>query len=434
MKWLVLACVLCGGYALGVALRARKSAVAALVFALGLLVLFNDISFTPGSLEQYRGTDRGFDVSLLDVAAYVLYFAAPPASRPAPFRAVRYAYFAVGLASLALAPAPLYGVFTLWSLLKVYLMISALYRAFEDVELVGVLYKGLSVGLIYLLIVCLYQRYVQGVNQVAGTFAHQNTMGMAAYMAAAAIFPLVIRGDGGRLSAGAIASATLVVILSLSRGCLVALPAILATLSVASIVRKPTRQKAWVIVLGFAAALVLGAKSFDTIFARFTGAPERSAESRVIYEAMAHAMFRDHPLGVGLNQFSLMAGDDGYMSVAAAMDASWVSPNALVHNIYLMTLAELGIAGLVLYVALIGQPILAALRGAWRHKNDLRGELLFGCFAGLVAFSIHGQLEWVARQARALYLFWMLCVVVAALSRLPSEGGRASAPRRAPAY
>jgi O-antigen ligase len=427
MKFVVIACLLVVGWIAGRALQARPRALMVLVFALGFLIFFNDISISAGYVPGYRGTDRGFNISLCDFAAYLLYFAAPPGTRPAPFRGVRYAYLAVCAASLALAPMPLYAAFSLWSLLRAYMMIDGLSRAFEDVRVIPKLYQGLGAGVIYQLGVCLVQRYLQGYYQVHGTFAHQNSMGMAAYLVAALLFPVVLSGNGGRFAIAALGSATLVVIFSLSRGCMSALPVIFGVIFVCSAVRRMNVRKALVLVAGAAAAAILLAVCLDSILARFANAPPRSAESRVIFEAVAKAILDDHPAGIGFNQFPFVAVVGGYHRVAEAMDAGWVDPDAVVHNVYWLTLAELGFFGFIVYMALIGHPILTALKGAWRRREEFRGELLLGCFVGLLVFCYHGRLEWVARQERNQDLFWIISVLAASLCGRPREDARAPA-------
>lgn len=428
MKFAAIVCLLVVGWVLALFLRRRPNVVPALVFALGFLIFFKYISFTAGFTRGYRGTDYGFNVSLIDFAAYLLFLIAPPAARPAPFRYARYAYLAVCAASVALAPMPLYAAFSVFTLLRVYLLIDGLSRALQEERLVATLYQGLGVGIIYELATCIYQRYLLGQHQVHGTFDHQNSMGMAAYLVAALLFPVVLVGKGGRLAQAALAASMLVVVLSLSRGCMAALPIIFAIIALVSLARRVSLRKLAVITSVVVAALLVLARSFDSIMSRFDSGVDRSAESRVIFEAIAAEMVKEHPAGVGINQFSFMSSVGGYSRVADAMDASWVDRDAVVHNIYWLTLAELGFIGLIVYIILIAQPILMALVGAWRRRGELQGELLLGCFVGLIVFCYHGHLEWVARQERSMYLFWMIGVVVASLTGRLRDEARISAP------
>jgi len=62
-------------------------------------------------------------------------------------------------------------------------------------------------------------------------------------------------------------------------------------------------------------------------------------DERALFEAAAKAMFADHPMGVGANQYVVVASTQGY-SERAGVPWNWTSRSANVHNTYLLVAAE----------------------------------------------------------------------------------------------
>jgi len=137
-------------------------------------------------------------------------------------------------------------------------------------------------------------------------------------------------------------------------------------------------------------------------------------------------MLKDHPFGIGINQFSWVLQHGGY-----AQDMYAYDKGGLVHNLYWLTLAELGYAGLIAFILLMGTPLLIAAWGAMRLR-DIRGDILLGCAGGMIALLAQSTLEWVARQTVMGYLFWGIAALTYALHR-QTVAVRASVPPRSAA-
>jgi O-antigen ligase len=128
-----------------------------------------------------------------------------------------------------------------------------------------------------------------------------------------------------------------------------------------------------------------------------------------IVERMAHwqaawAMFLDHPLtGVGAGNFSVHFPD--------------YSPHPLfriarghAHNYYLHILAELGIPGLLAYLAIFALALLLAVR-VWRTRpNEFDRALAAGAFAVTTAVMVHNLVENLHELHLSMQLFsvWAL--------------------------
>jgi O-antigen ligase len=225
---------------------------------------------------------------------------------------------------------------------------------------------------------------------------------------------LLLAGQGGRLAAASVLAAAVCVVLSLSRGSLAMFIGAMAFVFLGSLVRRMTSRKVWVALALAAGGVVFIAKSYDTIIERFLTAPEASVRARDRFKAAAAAMLREHPTGIGINQFSYVLKNEGY---ADELDMPEMDRDGLAHHIYWLTLAEMGWAGLLAYLLLIVRPLWDALRGALRRGNGIRGDVLLGCAAGMTVMAIHGTAEWVARQTRVTYLFWIVVGLTAALYR-----------------
>jgi O-antigen ligase len=100
-------------------------------------------------------------------------------------------------------------------------------------------------------------------------------------------------------------------------------------------------------------------------------------------------MFLDHPwLGVGAGNYA-QAYPDYYVS-------SWIEPLGHAHNYYINMLAELGVVGLGLLVALLAvvyRQLGGVLVRSEAHANTFWRAVLAGVFGGLVVFCVHNLFD-----------------------------------------
>lgn len=414
MKWLALALALAVLYPLGRAARANPRLRAAFAAMLGFLP-FYEVHVNFFSNESYRGDSRGLEITLLDLVGVVLAIALPERTRrhAAPFRWQKLAYLLVVAISVSQAELPLFAMFGLWKVVRLFAVSTVAARAVDD-ELGGEVYRGLLLGVCYSAFLALKQRYFEGYMQAKGPFSHQNGLGMAMNMVVPGALALWLGGNGGRLAMVAVVAGALCHVLALSRGGMVLFVVACGVVFGTSFARKPTSKKAK--ILGLAALGVLGvlAKSLDTIMERFTKAPAGSEEGRKLFEAAARAMHADHPFGVGINHFSHVLDVRGY---ADRIGIPLVDRNGIVHNIWWLTLAELGTLGLLAFVALYGSPVLLALRRAFFGRPGVARDLLLGWGAGLAVTLVQGKLEWSLRTTSLGQITFLLFGLIAGVSR-----------------
>lgn len=415
MKYVILAIGVIGIYPLGLVGRRVAWIPVALTGLIGLLPFIGWDPLTIDFFEQlYRGETRSLELGVVDLCAAALYFALPPARMAAPYRASRYTYLGVAIFSLTTAAVPLYTALSIVKILRAFFLLGVVARLAEYPKLAGALGKGLALGVVYSAGMALKERYVDHMFQVTGGFEHANSLGMAVNLVAPIALAVLFEGKGDKLGAASVAGAAICVVLALSRGALMMFGLAGAIVIAGSLYRNFSKRKVWVSIMLVVMALALLAKSLDTIIERFVTAPEASVAARERFVAAAKAMLSDNMLGIGLNQYSHVLSHGGY---ADKFQMPEIDRDGLAHHIYWLTAAELGWQGLLAYLWMIAMPWWTAVRGAFRYKGDIRGDILLGCAAGMTVMHIHGTAEWIARQTSMMYLFWTVAGLTAAMSR-----------------
>jgi O-antigen ligase len=380
------------------------------------------------SYELYRGDSRGFETTLVDLVVLALLAATPRSREPSPYRPLRYAYFLVALFSVTQAASPLFASFGVWKLLRMYVLLAAVNRGSEDPQVPAQVLRGMLMGTLLQVGMGLYQRYGLHLYQSPGFFAHQNTLGMAMNLVLPVSLELVLAGLGGWLGLAAIAAGPVTLVLSLSRGAMATNVVVSGVLVVVSALRRMTRRKVAVVMLGGVFVVAILYKAGDTIATRFATAPSSSAAERLHFNDAAALMLLENPLGIGINNYSLVvtdgdywsrtagpAGDDGFRQEDTPVPG--VHYGGIAHHIYWLTAAEMGYAGIACFVALLAAPVYTAFRYGFKARRNPRGDLLVGLGAGMLAFHAQGLLEWAFRQTDLSYLYWLTVGVVAVLAR-----------------
>ncbi len=414
LKQLVVFGLVIGAFPLGMLLRGRRwlpwllTLYAALPFldvdGRQTVSFFFDYSYEFTPAISFRGETRGLDVCLIDILSIVLLVALPPRLNPSAFRLARYSYLTFALASVLLATLPGYALFSVWKIFRGYVTFSVITRAMDHEHFGPATLRGFALGLIYVGFLSVKQQYLDGLHQPAATFAHQNTLGMVLCLFFPIFFLMILSERGGKLAAFTCVACALGVMMTLSRSA-IAVMAFSAVISAFSSIREPTRRKVWILsgcaLLGLAAVAVRG----DTLIDRFLNAPEVSGHARDLFEQAAKEMFSDHPLGIGINQYSYQLNQGGYGKQVGVPPGD---EGGIVHNIYWLTLAEMGVQGLLSYLLVLFMPMLTAWRLFRGGVTPQLRDFGLGILLGVVGFALQGTLEWASRQAPLTYLFWML--------------------------
>jgi O-antigen ligase len=401
------------------------------------------------SMEYYRGPDRGLEVTLTDLVALAL-AAALMVRLP---RRVRWLpansgwlllLFAWSAYTVYQAPAPIFGWFTLAKLARMYLLYWCVANSLRaGVELRSV-WRGL-VGLSLLLLAwVLLQRYVThdltDGFRARGPFDHSNTL--PPYLDP--VFPVLVVWTVAEASRAwwrrwlallAVFGMLFAVYSTFSRaGLALAVGALVLALGFA-LLRAPSVRGALVAGVFGLALLLGGVVAAPRVIERIRTAPESSEQAREEFNYASALMVRDHPLGIGLNNYSHVLTNTpqyrDHITVMADEEQAGVC-----HHIYWLTLAELGYPGFILFMLILARFLWLATRGAWRGRS-LEALLLGGYAIGFLCLHLAGLLEWAFRITPVMAQFAMAAGAVAALEERVRTGtteepsGPAPAPEAA---
>jgi O-antigen ligase len=246
-------------------------------------------------------------------------------------------------------------------------------------------------------------------------------------LAAALVFALRGKPVLRLLTTIAVPLCVFAVFLTLSRGGLVALGASL----IAAIVVAGRRRG---VVLGLAAAAVLATVIY---FGAFAPADARDrvldlegGTGRTDIWTVGWRMVEDQPLrGVGAGNFPV-ASIHYLLEPGALLRTDFIVDNPKVaHNTYLNVLAELGVVGLALFLAIIAFPLWWAARavGFAARAGDRQLEVLARAMVvvivGLLAADFFGSRQY----SKQLWLLLGLCPVLLQISRAELASRRAEA-------
>jgi hypothetical protein len=398
------------------------------------------------SHEWYRGTTLGIEISLVDILAVSILVASLLAPR---YRGARW-YWPVGLGALGayflyccfsvcISDPQIYGFFELSKIVRgtvVFLAAASFVRTKREL-------RWLVLGLVCA--VCLEgalglkQRMLGGMDRVAGSLDHANSLSMylclvGPVLAAAAIadFPRWIR----RASLLGVAVATCTIMLTISRaGVPIFSLVVLATAAWCLSWRITFKKFALGCVILAGGALLLSA-SWKPLMARYEGATlaqeylddDIGNEGRGVYLRWARMIVADHFFGLGLNNWSYWVsktygaregfayGDyDDIHSMAdryAAPNTSFAAP---AHSLGALTLGELGPPGLFLFALVWLRWFQAGATFLGRRVGDPMHCLGVGIFFGTCGIFLQSLTEWVYRQSPIYFTFHILIGALAGL-------------------
>jgi len=118
-------------------------------------------------------------------------------------------------------------------------------------------------------------------------------------------------------------------------------------------------------------------------------------------------------------------GPGNWMYVYPHFDQDWLISDwfsNLVHNDILLTAAELGIFGLVPYLAIMLSAMLRLFAVA-RRRRDLAGRLALAALIAIAGTEVNNQVDPALREPSVYLLFWILVSLSVALPRLRPGAG-----------
>ncbi|MDG1872964.1 MAG: hypothetical protein P8J27_03575 [Mariniblastus sp.] len=414
MKWLAFGAFLMVGVPFMAAMATSSRKARVLLFAALVASTVLKISVNFYSIEDYRGPDRGFEISMTDLIATGLGLGLIISQWKQicwlPFNLLLYlGMVCMAIFSLANAPDFQLAGFTIFKWAKTTILYWTVFNCvWCDWPIRGMVAGIIGAAGIETLI-GFQQKYLIGMYRINGTFDHSNAI--PAYLLM--IIPILMSWMFARsrttfenlASVIAILGMCFVVAATMSRAGLLLMGMTITGSLTYAIVKSPTPPKIGIAFLFMAIFLAGGIKSMDSFIERFENAPESSGQARDEFNDAADLMAEKNILGVGVNCFSrVMTEDARYRESIHVMEAE--EHAGVCHHIYRLTAAEIGYAGLGVFLMIVGRFLFTMAPFAFGAYGE-EGCILFGVAAGSLALHAVGLFEWVFRVTPVWNLFWI---------------------------
>lgn len=382
------------------------------------------------SWSMWPGYVKGALVALPDVIAVAILLSTRGKGRFSPEFGLFVVYIVLSAVSIAYSEVRTASAFYTWQLLRMLLVAFAVARVCRNPEAPRMIIYGLCYGILFQACFSFYERVFHGVVQASGTMAHQNLLGMMTYLPLLGSFALILSGDRSLTSKIGLAASLVTVVLTGSRGTVGIAGVAFIALLILSIISDPSRRKMAVAAIGAVVVLIAAPVAYGTLHKRFMSEPRSTGyDERAAFEKAAHLMIQDHPMGVGANEYVLVANTQGYSNRGGVV-AAFGSRAANVHNVYLLMAAETGMLGLVSFVVLLLYCIGAALALAWAKPRFRYSQLALAVGITLIAIAVHNFVEWVFVTEGMQYVFAICIGFIVGLRQQRREGVAAARARR----
>jgi len=429
IKLAILLPLFCAAAPLGGVLLKGRPRLQHVVFALMCFLTLGGVmgpanfGLTPGSIEWYRGHTKGFHFFYNQALALALIVAARLEGK-SDFRWIPLGgglyllYCFLSTISIFNAPNKSMVLMTLHKQLMAGLVFVAAYNFLKTEDRLKFFVRVMAACLIWEAVVCLKWKYLNGIYQVRGTFEHQNSLSMYCEM----IGPVLLAVSMGPPFRGSnftflgFLAAAVIVETTMSRAGMVMFAAGTAGVMAVSLMERPTgRRLAVTAAMGLLGTIGI-LLAIDSIVARFHDRGNKASEE--LREVMKHTcreMVKDHPFGVGWNNYALMVNPPfRYAEIYYAwvegrgMRVNPEKPNAVVESHYYLLLAENGYLGLLSYLVFIGVALWRNAKGFFFFGHSFLRWMSFGIAVGCGLNYVHSTLERVLTQPRNLMLWLIL--------------------------
>jgi O-antigen ligase len=265
----------------------------------------------------------------------------------------------------------------------------------------------------------IYGIYERQFAQPYGSFVNRHNF--AAYMEMTLSIPLAlvltgnIRRDQRLLYLTAVVLMAVALLLSGSRGGLVAMLAEIMLLILMTSPVRSSRKLVLRLALGaallaavIAGAIFVGGESSLTRIAETTSSKDVTTSRTHIWAVASKMAFQNLPFGVGLGAFGVAFTPlDSHAGLERVEQA---------HNDYLQTITDAGLVGLILGGAFLFFLVRTAISAVSVNNNFRRG-VAAGSFAGLFAVLVHSLFDFVLHTTAISVLFLILTTLLVACGR-----------------
>jgi O-antigen ligase len=367
------------------------------------------------SWAYWPGYVKGALISLLDAVAIAVLITLAPTPHKSVILWAYLSYLSATLLSVLFADPWMGSIFFPWQLGRAIIVFVAVARVSAQPNGARYVIGGLSAGIAFQALFSVMER-LHGVTQASGTLGHQNLLGLATHFALLSSMAVMLSGDRRWLPKVGVLGGVIAVILTGSRATTGLAAVGIILLVTLSLLRYKTALKMRVVGIGVALFVVGAPIAYLTLQHRFANEPKSNGyDERAAFERAARAMWSDHPMGVGANQYVVIANTRGYSQRAGVLWTS-ASRGTNVHNTYLLMGAETGYFGLATYLTLLFSGIIIAMRSAWARPRTPDGEISLGAAVTLIVVALHCLYEWVFLDWVIQYLFAITLGITAGIS------------------
>ena len=425
--------------------RVRDAFFLLLVF-LAPMVERLDVNFV--SREWYRGTSRGYEVSVPGLLAVCLLLSSLLVSRRgerraywAPSLGLMLLFFLYAAANVANSSPRLFGMFELCKMgfgLSMFLAVAFYLRGERELRLLVV---GLSLAVAYEALLGLTQRYLWNIYRVYGTMDESNSLSLFFCSTA----PVLVAAFNARISlfykslcAMALALAGIGEILTISRAGVVIMGLVLLGSALTTMSFRLSGRKLAICLVATLMATGAVAKAWKTLMYRFAESTlkeeyqTKKNMGRGYYLRVAQAISQEEFFGVGLNNWSYWVtqkygprlgypftpykGTDRAPSQLIKIGSSLDEPQAApAHNLGALTLGELGIPGLVLFGLVWFRWFQMGAVFLWHRAADLPRQVGVGLFFATCGLFLQDLTEWAFRHLPEYYTCHILLGALASI-------------------
>ncbi len=423
----------------------RRLRDAAFFLMIGSAVFAERIEINFFGRWWYRGSTRGVEIAFVDIFAFAVFISSllPALRNPSRVRwpaslglMLLFIVYAFG-STLTIEPR-LFGIFELSKLLRgvLYFLAAALFvRSERELSICvlalccAVLIQGASL---------VKQKWFEGLDRVAGTLGHPNSLSMYLCMTAP-IFVVAINSTLPRFvrwsSAAALGCAAFSSILTVSRAGVPTFALVVLGATAWSMTWRITFKKMATVAIVLVAAGLGGAKFWHNLQQRYEESTlsdeyldQHTIDSRGYFLRLARIMVDDRFFGVGLNNWSYAVSKKygkevntpyaDYDSIPADLNSDEdlnLSFAAPAHNLCALTVGELGVPGLIIFLLLWIRWFQMGAVFLWRRKRTGIYLMGIGIFFGMLGVFLQSLTEWIFRQTPIFLTFHVLVGMLATL-------------------
>lgn len=423
MKWVALLFFILVGIGFTMAIPRDRRAATAAAFLLGFLPFVMapwHLYVAPYSFAGWPGHVKGWEIGVIDAIAVACLISFPKARSRLPFSLTFSFYIATAFLSVFLAANFLIALAYPLQLIRVFLVFAAVARIATSQAGLKALFHGLFVGIAYQASMAIWAK-MGGALQTGGSLGHQNLLGFISHLVFLPAFGLFLSGAWRKWAWLGLASAAVVVILTVSRATIAFAAIALVCTYLLALAADPSPRK---MRLGLVSAVLIGLSlpiilsSFSQRFAAQGNeagfiAPDGEREA---FERAANMLIDDHPMGVGTNHYVVTINTQGYAS-RAGIGWGTGSRATAVHNSFLLIQAETGYLGLFGILAFLVTAITSSLYHAFKARRSPQSDMLIGMVGALIALTLHSFYEWMLVVHQTQYLFAVSLGLAAGLIR-----------------